>query len=466
MRNALLGLLACAPLATLAQPYDVVFVGGRVIDPETNLDATRHVGVTGGRIAAVSETPLEGRTTVDARGLVVTAGFIDLHSHGQDPENYAFKARDGVTTALEMEVGVSPVAAWYAAREGAAIVNYGAASGHIPARMAVMRDSGVLLPRDTAAELVATAEERAQTIELVRQGLAEGGLGVGIGIAYTPSASREEILDLFELAAQRRVPVYAHMRSNGPVVPGAIDSLQELLADSLATGASLHVVHITSMGLRDTPVLLRMIDGARRRGLDVTTEAYPYTAAQTDLSSAFFDTGWQARNGIDYGGLQWVATGERLTADTFARYREQGGFVVIHSIPEEVARLAVADPTVMIASDGFIENGRGHPRSAGTFARVLGHYVREQKVLTLMDALRKMSLMPAQRLGVQSKGRLQAGADADIVVFSAERVIDRATFEDPAQYSVGISHVMVNGTFVVKDGELQAGVAPGRGLRR
>jgi N-acyl-D-aspartate/D-glutamate deacylase len=131
-----------------------------------------------------------------------------------------------------------------------------------------------------------------------------------------------------------------------------------------------------------------------------------------------------------------------------------------------VARLAVAEPTVMIASDGGIGNGRGHPRGAGTFAPVLGHYVREQKVLTLMDALRKMSLMPAQRLGVQSKGRLQAGADADIVVFSAERAIDRATFEDPAQYSVGIPHVIVNGTFVVKDGELQVGVAPGRGLRR
>jgi len=463
---AAVALLVFASASASAQTYDIVLANGRVLDPETNLDATRNVGIAGGRIAAVSAAPLQGRTTVDVRGLVVTAGFIDLHSHGQDPENYAFKARDGVTTALELEVGVNPVAAWYAAREGGALVNYGAASGHIPARMAVMHDSGSSLPRDAAADLAATAEERAQTIELVRQGLAEGGLGVGIGIAYTPSASREEVLDLFELAAQRRVPVYAHMRSNGPVVPGAIDSLQELLADSLATGASLHVVHITSMGLRETPVLLRMIEGARRRGLDVTTETYPYTAAMTDLSSAFFDAGWQARNGIDYGGLQWVATGERLTADTFARYREQGGFVVIHSIPEEVARLAVADPIVMIASDGIMENGKGHPRGAGTFSRVLGHYVREQRALTLMDALRKMSLMPAQRLGIQSKGRLQAGADADITVFDPERVTDRATFDDPGQYSEGIPFVIVNGVFVVKGGQLQTGVAPGRALRR
>jgi N-acyl-D-aspartate/D-glutamate deacylase len=140
--------------------------------------------------------------------------------------------------------------------------------------------------------------------------------------------------------------------------------------------------------------------------------------------------------------------------------------VIIHSIPEEIARLAIADPTVMVASDGQIEHGKGHPRGAGTFARVLGHYVREEHALTLMDAVRKMSLMPAQRLGIQSKGRLQVGADADITVFDADRVIDRATFDNPAQYSEGIPYVLVNGAFVVKDGQLEQNVAPGRGLRR
>ena len=455
------------PASTFAQTYDIVLTNGRVIDPETNLDATRNVGITGGRIAAVSAARLEGRTTVDVSGLVVTAGFIDLHSHGQDPENYAFKARDGVTTALEMEVGASPVAAWYDAREGRALVNYGAAAGHIPARMTVMHDTGELLPVDAAANRVTSPEERAQTLALVREGLDEGGLAIGIGIAYTPAATREEIFDLFALAAERRVPVYVHMRSNGPLVPGAIDSLQELLADALTTGASLHVVHITSMGLRETPMLLRMIEGARRRGLDVTTEAYPYTAAMTQLSSAFFNDGWQARNGgIDYRDLQWTATGERLTAETFARYREQAGEVVIHSIPEEVARLATADASVIVASDGIMQNGTGHPRGAGTFGRVLGLYVREQRALTLMDALRKMSLMPAQRLGIQSKGRLQTGADADITVFDPDRVSDRATFDDPSQYSEGIPFVIVNGVFVVKDGELETDVTPGRALRR
>jgi dihydroorotase len=288
-----------------------------------------------------------------------------------------------------------------------------------------------------------------------------------MGIAYTPTAARDEILELFELASDRRVPIYVHIRASGPVEPGAIDALQEMIADAVATGASLHVVHITSMGLRQTPILLRMIDGARRRGLDVTTEAYPYTAAMTDLSAAIFDQGWQGHFGdISYHDLQWAATGERLTADTFARYRKQGGMVIIHNIPEEISRLAVADPTVLVASDGIIENGKGHPRGAGTFARVLARYVREQHALSLMDAIRKMNLMPAQRLGIQSKGRLQVGADADITVFDPDRVVDRATFDNPAQYSEGIPYVLVGGVLVVRDNKLVEGVAPGRGVRR
>jgi len=454
-----------APL--FAQPYDIVLANGRVMDPESNLDAVRNVGIRGGKIAAISGSALEGRSVVDVRGLVVTAGFIDLHSHGQTPENYGFKARDGVTTALELEVGVNPVSVWYAAREGRALINFGATSGHIPARMTVMHDTGQLLPRDAAVNNAATPEEARRILELVRQGLDEGALGIGMGIAYVPKTTRAEILELSQLAAARRVPIYVHMRNAGPLEPGAINALQEMLADAASTGAAVHIVHITSMGLRETPMLLGMIQGAQRRGLDITTEAYPYTAAMTDLASAVFDTGWQQHlGGINYGDLQWVATGERLNADTFVQYRKLGGMVVIHSIPEETVRLAVANPLVMIASDGVLENGKGHPRGAGTFARVLGRYVREQHTLELMDALRKMSLMPAQRLGIQSKGRLQMGADADITVFDPARVIDRATFDNPAQYSDGIPYVLVNGTFVVVKGELQAQAAPGRGLRR
>jgi N-acyl-D-aspartate/D-glutamate deacylase len=450
-----------------AQQYDLVIANGRVMDPASGLDAVRFIGISAGRIAAISQSAIAGRQTIDAKGLVVAPGFIDLHSHGQTPENYRFKAKDGVTTALEMEVGVWPVAPWYREREAKALIHYGATSGELPARMAVMHDTGKLLPRDRAVERPTTEEERRQIREHIRQGLDDGALGIGMGIAYEPLATREEVLGVIRIAGERKTPVYVHMRNGGPVEPGVIDALQEVIADAVASGASVHIVHITSMGLRETPLCLEMIAGARSRGLDITTEAYPYTAGMTDLGSAIFSEGWQQRQGgITFGDLQWAATGERLTADSFARYRKQGGMVAIHSIPEEVVRLAMANPTVMVASDGILENGKGHPRAAGTYARVLGRYVREQHALSLMDALRKMTVLPADRLGLTNKGRLAVGADADITVFDPARVIDRATFDQPAQYSEGIEYVLVSGVAVVNAGKLEEGKMPGRGVRR
>lgn len=451
-----------------AQQYDIVLNNGRLIDPASNTDAIRSIGIKGTKIAEIGAHPLVGRTVIDAHGLVISPGFIDLHSHGQTPENYAFKARDGVTTALEMEVGVWPLLPWYAAREGKALINYGATSGHLGALMAVMHDSnaGKLLPRDAAVERAPNPQEWRETYGDVRDGLREGALGIGLGIAYVPKTPRAEILELFGLAAQFKRPVYVHMRDGGPVEPGVVDALQEVISDAAITGASLHVVHITSMALRQTELCLNMIAGARKHGLDVTTEAYPYTAGMTDIASAIFSPGWQARQGgITYHDLQWAATGERLTAESFARYRKQGGMIAIHSIPEEIVRLAMADPAVMIASDGILDHGKGHPRAAGCYARVLGRYVRQQHVLSLMDAIRKMSFEPAQRLALPNKGRIAAGADADITLFDPEHVIDRATFENPAQYSDGIPYVLVNGTLVVKNSRVQPGAFPGSGIR-
>ena len=464
MTRVLLLLLA-PPL--WAQPFDLVINNAHIMDPASNLDGVRHIGVRLGRIAEISPIPLTAKIIIDAKGLIVAPGFIDLHSHGQTPENYRFKARDGVTTALEMEAGVNPVAAWYKERQGRSLINYGATSGDIPARIAVFHDSGKLLPRDKAIARAATAEELRQVLDRITSGLNEGALGIGMGIAYLPYESRAEVFQIFELAASRHVPVYVHMRNGGPVEPGVIDALQEVIADATASGASLHIVHITSMGLRQTALCLAMIDGARGRGLDVTTEAYPYTAGMTDLSSAIFSEGWEQRQGgIGFGDLQWAATGERLTAESFARYRKQGGFVAIHSIPEEIVKLAISHPNVMVASDGILDEGKGHPRAAGTYARVLGRYVREQHAITLMDAIRKMSLLPANRIGLATKGRISIGADADITIFDRDRVIDRATFDKPAQYSEGIQYVLVNGTLVVDKGELVANVTPGRAVRR
>ena len=452
-----------------AQTYDVVLQRGRVVDPASGLDAVRSLGITGKKIAAISAHPLRGKVEIDTAGLVVAPGFIDLHSHGQTPENYRYKAMDGVTTALELEVGVSPVGEWYAAREGKALVNFGASAGHIPARMGVMKDTGDFLPRDAAMNRRATLEEQKAIAAAVQKGLDEGALGMGLGLAYTPAATHEEILDLFYLAAKWKRPVFVHLRDAGSALPGIFESLQEVIADAAASGASLHVVHLNSMAQKRTLAALRMIEGARARGLDVTTEAYPYIAAHSLIESALFDPGWQEKLGATFSDLQWDVTFERLTSESFERYRKQGGGVVIFQNTEETVRTLITDPIVMIASDGSMENGKGHPRSAGTFARVLGKYVREEKALSLMDAIRKSALMPAQRLESMSsqmrqKGRLKVGADADISVFDPARVIDKATFENPAQYSEGFRYVLVEGTFVVRDGKLQDSVRPGQAI--
>ena len=461
-----LGFAACSRVTT--QEYDLVIRGGRVMDPESELDAIRNLGISDGKIHAVTTRELRGKTTIDAGGLIVAPGFIDLHSHGQTPENYRFQAADGVTSALELEVGTADIDGWYAEREAKTLIHYGVSIGHIPVRIQVMGDPGTFLPSGDAAHRAASEAEREEIKQGIRRGLERGATAVGFGVAYTQAATYWEILELFRVAAESGATAHVHVRAGERGIRG----VEEVISASAVTGAAVHVVHIQSSGQDNTPRLLEMIAGARSRGIDITTECYPYTAGMTLLESALFDEGWRDKMGLDYADLQWIATGERLTARTFDRYRKIGGLVVIHTNPEEIVEGAVASPLTMIASDGLLENGKGHPRTSGTYSRVLGRYVRERGILSLMDALRKMTLMPAQRLGrrvpmMRNKGRIRVGADADLTLFDPERILDRSTYENPAVTSVGIQHVLVGGVPVVKDGQVQDddNVLPGTPIR-
>jgi N-acyl-D-aspartate/D-glutamate deacylase len=371
-----------------------------------------------------------------------------------------------------LEIGAADVARFLKAKEGRSLIHYGTSASQVAARSLAFGSplpAGDILPKiGLATDQHATPEQIEKIKERLREELDAGGLAIGMGIQYTPGATRLEVIDMFRLAAERRLPVYTHVRSSGPVEPGsAIEAVSEVIGAAAITGASLHIVHINSTCMRDSLECLSMIAGARARGLDVTTEAYPYIAGMTAINSAVFSPGWQQRLGNSYGDLMLPDTGERLTKERFDALHNSGTarWVVIFGNTQEVVDKVIPHPLVMIASDGL----EGHPRNAGTFSRVLAQYVREKGTITLMDALRKMSLMPAEMLERSTpeghqKGRLQEGADADIVVFDARTISDRSTFNKPMEPSMGVRYLVVDGTVLVDEGKIVPNIFPGRAL--
>ena len=450
--------------------YDIVINQAHVMDPESGLDQLTNVGISQGKIAKISESPMEGEQIIDASGYVLCPGFIDLHCHPQDTQIFEVQALDGVTTTLELEVGTNNVSHFYSRWENHSPINFGASIGHIPVRMKVMNDPGVFLPSGDAGRKPATNSEIIEMQNLIRQGLEEGALAVGFGLDYTRAASRWEVIQMFKIAAEYNASCHVHLRGKGHLEPSnAIEALEEVIAASAITGAPLHVVHLNSTGMRAVPQLLDMISGANQSGLDVTTECYPYTAGMTKIESALFDERWQEHYGINYEQLMRPDTGEYLTAKTFSEYRESGGWVITFSTPEDSMTAAVKSPLTMIATDSIIEDGKGHPRTAGSYTKVLGEHVREKGDLDLMSAISKMTIMPARRREKRApaflnKGRIKEGADADIVIFDPMTVKDQSTYTDPTRPPIGLSHVIVNGIPVVSNSKLEQGALPGKGI--
>ncbi len=463
--------------------FDVVILNGRVMDPETGLDAVRSVGIRGGTVAVIAEGPLEGTTEIDATGLVVAPGFVDLHAHGQCARSNEFQAMDGVTTALELELGVPDIKRFLAARQGNAIIHFGATISHGVLRTWAMPEheqtvDGVVAEFGTTGddcrdvfrafgggvnpggESALEPTRYSALEERIDQGLRNGALGIGMPHQLYPGVTYDEIFRVFQLAGSRQAPIYTHVRSSG------VSGIQEVLANAAATGAPLHILHINSSSLWNYQTNVDMVLGARDRGVDVTAEVYPYTAASTGIGTAMFADGWQERMGISYEDIQWQDTGERLTAESFDQYRAKGGLVIIHLMKPEWIRAQIANPRIIVASDGMPYAPGAHPRSAGTFSRFLGRYVRDEGVLPLMSALEKITLQPAERVATFSpqmkrKGRVQRGSDADLTVFDPDTIIDTADFDGELSYSKGVEHVLVNGTFVVRDGALVEGARPG-----
>lgn len=451
-------------LADATTTFDVVLAGGRVIDPETGFDAVMNVGLLGKVIAYIGPESLEGTTTIDVSGEVVGPGFVDILSYRPNPFGVWFKVADGVTTNLGMH-GINNYAnAFFKRFTGTVPVNFGGAFHQQFHR-------GLL---DVSPDREMNENQLARFEQLAEEQLAAGFAGVAFAPEYAPGTSREEILRIAAKAAYQNGVLFFHARHSDNEAPGTnAEAIAEVLDVARTTGLGVHVSHITSTG--GTFTMGRTLDTlnrARSEGVDVTACIYPYDFWATRLGSFRFAGDWRSRFGLDYEDLQIGGTETRLTAETFPAAQAENKLVAaLGSIPSDEVDMAMRTPWIMVASDAIAEpDANNHPRAAGTFARTLGVYVRERKVLSLLDAMAKMTILPARRVqgmlpAMARKGRMQIGADADITVFDPETIIDRATVAAPATASTGISNVFVNGVAVLEAGSLRQDRLPGEALR-
>jgi hypothetical protein len=496
-----------------AETYDVVINNGRVMDPETNFDGVRNVGIKDGKIVAITTDAIKGKETINAKGHVVAPGFIEGHQHATDPFSRKVNLRDGLTTQMDFEAGAGDIAKWYADHEGKTQSNYGMVVLATLARVSVLdgpeiaalgNDMGGLFAYTVGAaakkaqkegrkpgwsSTLPNKEQMTQIMGYIDEGLRQGALGVGIPVGYmTTGVTQYELYKYQELAAKYGRISNGHVRFAGvrPPTEGQL-GVQEMLANAMVLDAPFMAVHLNSN--MDWEYTIPMVNDAReKRGAKVWGEVYPYTAGSTIASTDVLTESSMAQMGITYSdvanldGTRWD---KAMYEDV--RKNDPGRAVIIYTNPEEAVAKWMAMPGVVVVSDGMaVQDANGnyypwdspyegksvHPRTAGTRAKVL-RMVREDKIMPLMEAISKMSYLHAKyfdELGgisqFRTKGRVQVGADADIVVFNPDTVTDNSTYEPGkgALPSTGMPYVLVNGVVVVKDSVVQK-VFPGKPIR-
>lgn len=503
--------IAIATTSFAAESYDLVILNGRVMDPETKLDALRNVGVRDGKIAAITKEKIKGKETIDAKDHVVAPGFIDMHDHNTAaPFGQKLALRDGVTTPMELEAGVYPVDTWYAYLEGKSQTNYGASVGTIPVRETLLNPDykskaygdflyDMQVPKHTHTSMkwstqIATADQINKIGGMLEKGLKQGAIGIGHCPGYMVSGSTQRESNIVQqLAGQHRVSSFVHGRFSSQMPPtSGLLGIDEMMAPQATYGGGLVVQHMTAQTLAVTPQALQFIDDAREKGIKVIAEIYPYDFGGTIAGADYLHPhNYQTNMGRDYKDIIEVSTMKPLTK---ARYEElvktaPGTSVMFYNAKQDTVHQALAHPNTVLGSDSYPYTLRdsggpaiawdtpydavnGHPRGAGAHARLL-RLVREKKVdIPLMDGISKMTYLIAQYLqdnGVEQmahKGRIQVGADADITIFDPKTVKDNSTMKDGGLPSTGIPYVVVNGTIVVKDSKVLKGVYPGKPIRR
>ncbi|WP_206056806.1 amidohydrolase family protein [Nocardioides sp. GY 10113] len=488
----------------------LILRGGRVVDPRTGTERVADVAVDGGTVVAVApaiaaEGALAGAAEVDVTGLVVGPGFVDLHSHVHSIAGQRLQALDGVTATLDLEAGLMPVEKAYArAAADGRLLHYGFSASWGDARAAAHLgltpdadlNASLRMLGDPAWQRTSTPNERRHWLRLLESELEAGALGVGVLMGYAPRSDPEEFLDVARLAAATGTATFTHVREiveADPTTP--IDGSFEITRAAAETGASMHHCHVNSTSRRHIDRVLGQLEAARAGGSRVTVEAYPYGAGSTAIGAFFLAPERLGAWGLTPASISMVGTGERIASiERLAELRatDPGAVCVVRFLdeedPEDAAMLqrALAFPDSIVASDAMhVEwkdgstdsrewplpsGGQTHPRTAGTFARSLRRMVVETGTWTWAEAFRRCSYLPAQVVAgfapaVRTKGWLGIGADADLVVIDPATISDRATYVDPTRPSVGVRHLLVDGQFVVRDGELDVEAFPGRAIR-